>query len=64
MSLDPALWLTLISSNCSCLEHIFMIPKVFEQLKFYCIICKIILYTGITISIAVQGLIMLKNLKV
>ena len=33
---DLALWFTLISSNYPCLEHIFMIPKVFEPLKFYC----------------------------
>ena len=31
-----ALYLTLISSNFPCLEHIFMIPKVFEPLNFYC----------------------------
>ena len=37
MSPDLALWLTLISSNFPCLEHIFMVPKVFEPLKFYCI---------------------------
>ena len=28
------LWLTLISSSSACLEHIFMVPKVFEPLKF------------------------------
>ena len=28
--------LTLISSNYPCLEHIFMVPEVFEPLKFYC----------------------------
>ena len=33
---DLALLLTLISSNYLCLEHIFMVPKVFEPLKFYC----------------------------
>ena len=33
---DLALGLTLISSNYPCLEHIFMVPKVFEPLKFYC----------------------------
>ena len=33
---DLVLWLTLISSNYPCLEHIFMVPKVFEPLKFYC----------------------------
>ena len=33
---DLALWFTLVSSNYPCLEHIFMIPKVFEPLKFYC----------------------------
>ena len=32
-----ALWLTLISSNYPCLEHIFMVPRVFEPLKFDCI---------------------------
>ena len=37
MPLDVALWLTLISSNYPCLEHIFMVPKVCEPLKFYCI---------------------------
>ena len=26
-----------ISSNYPCLEHISMVPKVFEPLKFYCI---------------------------
>ena len=33
---DLALGLTLISSNYPCLELIFMVPKVFEPLKFYC----------------------------
>ena len=33
---DLALCLKLISSNCPCLEHILMVPKVFEPLKFYC----------------------------
>ena len=37
MPLDLVLWLTLISSNYPCLEHIFMVPEVFEPLKFYCI---------------------------
>ena len=32
---DLALWLTLISSNYPCFEHIFMVPKVFEPLKLY-----------------------------
>ena len=31
------LCLTLISSNYPCLEHIFIVPKVFEPLKFDCI---------------------------
>ena len=30
------LWLTLIGLNYPCLEHVFMIPEVFEPLKFYC----------------------------
>ena len=33
---DTALCLTFISSNYPCLEHVFMVPKVFEPLKFYC----------------------------
>ena len=36
MPLDLALWLTLINSNDPCREHVFMVPKVFEPLKFYC----------------------------
>ena len=32
-----ALLSTLIGSNNPCLELIFMVPKVFEPLKFYCI---------------------------
>ena len=31
-----ALCFTLISSNYPCLEHLFMVPKVFEPLKFDC----------------------------
>ena len=34
---DLALLPTLIGSNYSCLELIFMVPKVFEPLKFDCI---------------------------
>ena len=34
---DLALLSTLISSNYPCLELIFMVPKVFEPLKFDCI---------------------------
>ena len=30
-----ALRLTLISSNCPCLEHNFMVPKVIDTLEFY-----------------------------
>ena len=37
MTPDFALWLTLISSNCLRLEHIFMVPKVLEPWKLYCI---------------------------
>ena len=37
MAHDMALWLILMSSNFPCLEHIFMVPKVFEPLKFDCI---------------------------
>ena len=35
MPLDLALLSTLTGSNCLCLELIFMVPKVFEPLKFY-----------------------------
>ena len=34
---DLALLSTLIGSKYPCLELIFMVPKVFEPLKFYCI---------------------------
>ena len=34
---DLALLSTLIGSNYPCLELIFMVPKVFEPLKFNCI---------------------------
>ena len=34
---DLALLSTLIGSNYPCLELIFMVPKVFEPLKFDCI---------------------------
>ena len=37
MSLVLALSLTLIGSNYPCLEHIIMVPNVFEPLKFGCI---------------------------
>ena len=33
---DLALRLTLTSLNYPCLEHIFIVPKMFEPLKFYC----------------------------
>ena len=33
---DLTPWLIHISSNYPYLEHIFMVPKVFERLKFYC----------------------------
>ena len=37
MSPDLALSSTLIGSNYPCLELIFLVPKVFEPLKFDCI---------------------------
>ena len=40
---DLALLSTLISSNYPCLELIFMVPKMFEPLKFYCISPKLCL---------------------
>ena len=38
---DLALWLTLISSNYPCIEHNLMAQKVFEPLKFYCILYQL-----------------------
>ena len=40
---DLVLLLTLISLNYPCLEHIFVVPKVFEPLKFYSINSEIII---------------------
>ena len=37
---DLALCLTPIRSNFRCLEHLLMVPKVFEPLKFYCNMLK------------------------
>ena len=37
MPSDLALWLTLISSSYPGVEHIFMVPKLFQPFKFYCI---------------------------
>ena len=37
---DLALSSTLTGSNYPCLQLILMVPKVFEPLKFYCILCK------------------------
>ena len=39
---DLALRITLISSNYPCLELIFMVPKVFEPLKYDCICRKVL----------------------
>ena len=33
--------ISLISSNYLYLEHIYMVPKVFESLKFYCNHCNL-----------------------
>ena len=33
---QPGNMVKLISSKYPCLEHIFMVPKVFQLLKFYC----------------------------
>ena len=44
MPTDFALRLTLISSNYPCLELIFLVPKVFEPLKFDCITgCELVI---------------------
>ena len=40
MPSDLALSLTFIRSNHPCPEHIFMVPKVFEPLKFCCNSCR------------------------
>ena len=44
MSLDHALWLILSSSNYPCFEHIVIITKLFEPLKYGCIYSQCIRY--------------------
>ena len=43
---DLASWLTLSGSNYLCLEQIFMVPKMFEPLKFDCILCVLDVLKG------------------
>ena len=43
---DLTLLSTLIGSNYPCLELIFMVPKVFEPLKFDCIMVSILVCMG------------------
>ena len=50
MQPDLALLSTLIGSNYPCLELIFIVPKVFEPLKFDCIFLFLIVY-GLYFSI-------------
>ena len=45
---DLTPWLTLSSSNYPCLEQILMVPKMFEPLRFYCII--IIVFTHLYVG--------------
>ena len=54
MPSDLALFSNLIGSNYPCLELIFMVPKVFEPLKFYCsvmgcrgVVCSIMLIAAV-----------------
>ena len=55
MSPDLALLSTLDGSNYPCLELIFMVPKVFEPLKFDCIYMeKIIMFKTVSKSHAVS----------
>ena len=52
MPSDQGLLSTLIGSNNPCLELIFMVPKVFEPLKFDCTYKNIvILYTKYEVSV-------------
>ena len=46
--LSLVLWLTLNSSNYPCLKHIFMTPKVFKPLKFYCSLVSITPHTTLS----------------
>ena len=54
---DLVLWLSLISSNNPCLEHIFMVPKVFEPRKFYCIVR----YTKLSVKDLLKLLVHIKS---
>ena len=45
---DLALLSTLIGSNYTYLELIFMVPKMFEPLKFYCMTCVCIFVFQLT----------------
>ena len=54
---DLALLSTLICSNYPCLELIFLVPKVFEPLKFDCIslICKLVGKLGISAGVGYKN---------
>ena len=45
---DLALCLKLISSHYPCLEHLFMVPKVFEPLKLYCSMLLLVIQGSLT----------------
>ena len=54
---DLALLSTLTGSNYPCLELIFMVPKVFEPLKFDCNIMYEILMLPVTFTKALEEVI-------
>ena len=62
---DLALLSTLIGSNYSCLELIFMVPKVFEPLKFDCkyTVVNDLLLVCVTILLLFSHLRLLKHEK-
>ena len=55
MAPDLAPLSTLIGSNYPCLELILMVPKVFEPLKFYCILHMAIKCFGDYLTVNFRG---------
>ena len=60
---DLALLPTLIGSNYSCLELIFMVPKVFEPLKFDCIWLVLCVFFSLSLSIQHAHIVLTKSMQ-
>ena len=52
---DLALLSTLIGSDYPCLKLIFMVPKVFEPLKFDCMLEKAETFYGVGVKLTLDG---------